>query len=262
MKLDRRHPIPLYYQLVQQIQDQILSGELQPGDQLPSERVLSQQIGVSRMTVRQGIEYLVRDGLLLVKQGVGTFVAEPKLVPDSLALLGIAEELARRGETMTTQVLEQTVATPPQGAATGLQLPPSEKAIKLARLRSGAQGPLLLEMSYIPYSLCPGLESANLETQPLFDLFERRYELYPVRTAQTLEATTANEYEIDLFGMEQGAVVILLVGMTYTADDRPIEYFKSIYRGDRFKFQFESYRGTRTETALDAPSAGSLVISQ
>jgi GntR family transcriptional regulator len=156
---------------------------------------------------------------------------------------------------MTTQVLDKTVVTPPQGVAIGLQLPANEKAIKLACLRSSAQGPLLLETSSMPYSLCPGLESADLETQPLFDLFERRYGLYPVRTAQTLEATTANEYEIDLFGMEQGAVVILLVGLTYTTDDRPIEYFKSIYRGDRFKFEFESYRGTRMEAAFDAPSA-------
>ncbi len=218
-------------------------------------------MGVSRMTVRQGIEYLVRDGLLVVKQGVGTFVAEPKLVPDSLALLGVAEELARRGETMTTRVLEQTLVTPPRSVAIGLQLPSGERTIKLARLRMSGKVPLLLETSYIPHSLCPGLESADLETQSLFDLFEGQYGLYPVRTDQTLEATMANEYEIELFDVDQGAVVILLVGMTYIADDRPIEYFKSIYRGDRFRFQFESYRGTRMQPAFDAPSAN-LVMSR
>jgi GntR family transcriptional regulator len=259
LRLDKKHPIPLYYQLVQQIQDQIQSGDLQPGDRLPSERVLSQRMGISRMTVRQGIEYLVRDGMLVAKQGVGTFVAEPKLIPDSLALLGVAEELARRGEALTTRVLEQAVVMPPRSVAMGLQLPAGEKTIKLARLRLSAQVPLLLETSYIPYSLCPGLESADFETQALFDLFEGQFGLYPVRTAQTLEATTANEYEIELFGVQQGAVVILLEGMTFTSEDLPVEYFKSIYRGDRFKFQFESYRGTRAETIVDVPPVSLLM---
>ncbi|MEJ2599308.1 MAG: GntR family transcriptional regulator, partial [Anaerolineales bacterium] len=80
MKLDKSHPIPLYFQLAEILREQIQSGELNPGDRLPSERELNEQFGISRMTVRQALAYLTRDGVLVVKPGIGTFVAEPKLV--------------------------------------------------------------------------------------------------------------------------------------------------------------------------------------
>lgn len=95
MALDKSSPIPLYYQLAELIRERIQSGELKPGDQLPSERDLSEQVAISRMTVRQAVAYLVREGTLVVKPGVGTFVAEPKLTYDALHLLGFTEEMIR-----------------------------------------------------------------------------------------------------------------------------------------------------------------------
>jgi GntR family transcriptional regulator len=242
MTLDKKHPIPLYYQLVELIREQIQGGELQPGNQLPSERELSEQAGISRMTTRQAIAYLTREGVLEVKPGIGTFVAEPKLAHDALHLLGFTEEMMRQGEPATSQVLAQELLVLPPHVAAALGLKADGLAVKIVRLRLSGPTPLLLETIFIPAALCPGLEQADLAVNSLYALLEQQYGLQLERTRQTLEATVANEYESQLFGIETGTPMILLEGVTYGDRGCPVEYFKAVYRGDRFKFELESQR--------------------
>jgi len=242
MKLNKKIPTPLYYQLAELIREQIRSGELRSGDQLPSERELSEQAAISRMTVRQAVAYLAHEGTLEVKPGVGTFVTEPKLTHDLLHLLGFTEGTIRQGGVVTSRVLEQAVVIPPAHIAAGLALKAGETAIKIVRLRLSGETPLLLEMTFLPTALCPGLEYENLATNSLYRLLEDHYGLPLKRTKQTLEATMANEYEAHLFGVEPGTAMILLEGVTYLDQDRPVESFKAVYRGDRFKFELESRR--------------------
>ena len=242
MSLDKNHPIPLYYQLAERLREQIQSGQLLPGAQLPSERELSEQAGISRMTVRQALAYLVRAGELYVRPGLGTFVSEPKLVHDTLHLLSFTEEMMRQGEAATSRVLEQAVVVPPAHVAAALGMAAGHTAVKVARLRLNSSLPLLLETSFIPTTLCPGLEMIDLEKRSLYAVLEREFGLAPTRTRQTLEATIANDYEVSIFGLPAGSPMILLEGVTYVGDDNPIEHFKAIYRGDRFKFELESHR--------------------
>ena len=242
VSLNKNSPIPLYYQLAELIRERIQSGALRPGDQLPSERDLSEQVAISRMTVRQAVAYLVREGTLVVKQGVGTFIAEPKLTYDALHLLGFTEEAMRRGGGVTSRVLEQAIATTPPCVAIGLQLDPDKTVTKLVRLRTVDATPLLLETSFIPTALCPSLRDVDLATQSLYALLEQQHGLRLQRARHTLEATTANDHESGLFGVKPGTAMILMEGVTYLDQGRPVEYFKALYRGDRFKFVFESQR--------------------
>src|SRR5262252_6089043 len=148
MALNKQSPIPLYYQLAELIREQIQHGELRPGDQLPAERILSERHGISRMTTRQAITYLVRDGALVARHGLGTFVAEPKLAYDALHLLGFTEEMMVTGAAASSQVLEQAVVTPPEAVAADLELDPGAMAVKIVRLRLSEGTPLLLETVY------------------------------------------------------------------------------------------------------------------
>ena len=240
--LDKHNPIPLYYQLAEQIKEQVQSGELMSGAQLPSERELSEQAGISRMTVRQAIAYLVREGVLWVKQGVGTFVSEPKLAHDTLHLLGFTEEMIRQGGVAVSRVLEQRLVQPPSSVASGLHLDLQQLVVKIVRLRLAGQIPLLMETSFIPAAMSPGLELEDLTQKSLYALLEQRYGLGLKYARQTLEATTANDYESRLFSIEPGTAMILLEGVTSTEQNQPVEYFKAVYRGDRFKFELESQR--------------------
>lgn len=248
--LDKGSPIPLYYQIAERIREDILAGVLPPGSQLPSERELTQRMGVSRMTTRQAVAYLVREGLLDVRPGVGTFVTEPKFTHDALHLLSFTEQMAERGEAVSSQVLEQMVVTPPKRVAEQLGLPRSAETVRIVRLRFANKVPVLLETTYLPAHLCPGLEATDLTTYSLYRLLESECGLSPQRARQTFEVTAANEYEQQLFGLPVGTVMILMEGVTFDAQERPIEAFKAVYRGDRFRFAFDSRRGPgRPETA-------------
>ena len=240
--LDKHSPVPLYYQLAELIRERIHSGEIDRAARLPSERELSEQLAISRMTARQAIAYLVRTGALVVKPGVGTFVAEPKVRYDVVHLLGFTEESMRHGGVVTSRVLEQVVVPPPRAVAVALQLAPGAPVTKVVRLRLSNDLPMLLETSYVPATLCPGLECEDLASRSLYGLLERRYGLRIEHARQSIEATLANDYESQLFGIVRGAGMILVEGVAYLDTGTPSEYFKAIYRGDRWKFELESHR--------------------
>ncbi|CAN5665694.1 phosphonate metabolism transcriptional regulator PhnF [soil metagenome] len=261
MKLNKASPVPLYYQLVESLKEQIEAGQLKPGEQLPSERELSELATISRMTARQAVAYLVREGVLEVKPGIGTFVAAPKLTYDALHLLGFTEEALRQGGTAQSRVLTQELVPATPRVSAGLQLGPNELVVKIVRLRFVGDMPLLLETSFVPVALCPGLEKAELEVNSLYALLEAVYHIRLSYAQQTLEATIANDYEQFLFPIQPGAPMILLEGVTYSDTDQPIEYFKAVYRGDRFKFNLESHRGGTNVTRNGAISSWSASVS-
>lgn len=242
MALNRQSPIPLYYQLAELLGEQIRQGQLQAGDQIPSERDLSDQHMISRMTVRQAIVFLVREGILITRHGLGTFVAEPKLTSEVSHLLGFTETIMQRGGTVSSRVLEQAIIAAPPRIAAGLGITKGARVVKIVRLRLSAGVPLLLETSYLPHLICPGIEREDLATQSLYTLLRQRYGIQIERAAQTLEATITNEFEAHLFGLDPGAPMVLLEGVAHDRSDAPIEYFKAVYRADRFKFAFASQR--------------------
>jgi GntR family transcriptional regulator len=244
MALLKQSPIPLYYQLAELLREQIRQGELAPGAQVPAERILAAHYGISRMTARQAIAYLVREGVVMARHGLGTFVAEPKLTHDALHLLGFTEEIMRQGGTVISQVIEQHRQAAPPAVAEALALDAGAEVIKVVRLRLTHELPLLLETSYLTAALCPGLDRVDLASQSLYSVLELRYGLRLRRARQVLEATTANDFEAEQFGITTEMAMFLLEGVAFDELDRPIEYSKAIYRGDRFKFSFTSERGS------------------
>lgn len=260
LAVSKRSPIPLYYQLAEQIRERITSGELAAGDQLPADRELAEQAGISRMTARQAIAYLVSEGVLVVKPGVGTFVAEPKMTYDALHLLGFTEETMRHGGAVASRVLEQAICEPSPSVAAALSLAAGESAVRIVRLRSAGEMPVLLETSVLPASACPGLEREDLGSQSLYFLLEQRFGLRLGWAKQTIEATVANEHESSLFGVAIGTPMLLLEGVTYADGDRPVEHFKAVYRADRIRFELESRRDGWMRTD-PAPPQMSVVLT-
>lgn len=165
---------------------------------------LPSKSGVSRMTARQALGYLVNEGLLEVRQGVGTFVTPPKLTHNAIHLVGFTEEMQGQGGAVASLVIEQTVVIPPVRVARRLALLPDAVAIKITRLRQVDEIPLLLETSYLPARLCPGLEQVDLTQHSLYRLLEERYQLHPYRTTESVEATVADQYEQRLLAVPNG----------------------------------------------------------
>jgi GntR family transcriptional regulator len=262
MRLDKSLPIPLYYQLAETLRERIESNALKPGAQLPSERELGEQLGISRMTVRQAITYLAQKGTLVIKPGVGTFVAEPKLTYDALHLLGFTEEMMTQGRMVSSRVLEQEIVVPPEGVAAKLGLEKASKAVKIVRLRLEGDIPLLLETIHIPAALCPRLEKQDLARNSLYALLENKYGIVLKRARQTYEATIANEYEAALFAIEPHLPMLMSEGVTFSENETPIEHFKAVYRGDRFKFGLESQRNVWSNDLGIAPRISLLLANE
>jgi GntR family transcriptional regulator len=251
--LNKNSPIPLYYQLAELLREQIRSGELKPGTQGPGERDLGEQYGISHMTVRQALQHLIREDALVAKHGVGTFVAKPKMSYDPLHVRGFTEDMLRHGARASSRVLEQAIVTPPAAIAAQLQMNAGANTTKIVRLRLSDDTPLLLETVYVPTAVFPDLMDKDLATQSLYHLLFLYYNVQLKGSQQTIEAVSANGYESELFGMEPATPMILVGGVTYDATDRPIEYFKAAYRGDRFKIQLDSRQGAQQFDSNAAP---------
>lgn len=249
MRRDRDNPMPLYHQLAARVREQIRSGALAPGTRLASETVLSQEAGVSRMTARQAIALLVADGLVVVRHGVGTFVAESRLTYDALHLLGFSETLAAHGGTTTSDVLEQVVEPSEPDVAHQLDLEPGTPVVKVMRVRRVEGEPLVLETSYLPTFASEGLEHRELTGRSLYETLERDFGLRLAGARQHFAARAPSDVEQRYLDLPEGICVMALWGVSDDETGRPVEYFEAAYRADRFEFTVASRRPTGSRHA-------------
>src|SRR6266436_1369430 len=155
--LDRQSVVPLYYQIQQGLSEQIRSGELKPGELMPSEQEIAARLGVSRMTARPALKSLCSRGLAFSQRGKGTFVSRMKLEKDFRRLLAFSEEMKDRGSRPRSKVLAFKRMLPEEDVAEALHLNPSDEVIFLRRVRMAESAPLCIEATHLPARLCPDL---------------------------------------------------------------------------------------------------------
>lgn len=234
--LQRDHPVPLYQQLETALRVQIESGLYAENQRLPSERELVAQFGVSRMTVRQALVALTQKGLIYGRVGKGTFISAPKFDQQFFDLTGFTEDMARRGLQPSSRVLKAVCLPASKEAANALQIEPQTRVFNLVRLRLAGEVPLAIESAFLPEHLCPDLLSHDLAHESLYDVLRNQYGWKLVRAHQTMEARLAVGEELTLLGIQPPAAVLALERITFVADNLPIEFVRSQYRGDRYKF--------------------------
>jgi GntR family transcriptional regulator len=228
--------VPLYVQIAESISRRIQTGDLPVGERLPSERQLSDDLGVSRMTVRQALLALRDQGLIDGQPGRGNFIKAPKLEQPVDVLIGFSDNLAARGIKPGARLLsiESVLASRP--IAEALKIPLGEPVYALRRLRLANESPAALELSYFPVRCCPGLEQHDLENRSVYAILSEEYGIRLVRARQSLEPTVARAHEAKLLGITQGAPLMLVERTSYDGRQAAIEYAKDLYRGDCFRF--------------------------
>jgi GntR family transcriptional regulator len=241
--VDQNSPIPYYVQVKEALRQRIQQGEWMRGDQLPVDLELCQMFGVSRTVIRQALNELVNEGLVIRRKGKGTFVAEPK-IGESLVqkLTGFYQDMVDRGHAPVSRVLKQEATPASPLVAAFLEIAPGTPVIEIERVRFVQDEPIVLVTTYMPQVLCPELLNEDLTHQSLYAYLERRYNLVTVRGHRTLEAVPANEYEANLLQVKRGAPLILLDSVSYLEDGTPLEYYHALHRGDRSKFEVELLR--------------------
>src|SRR5207245_2817713 len=182
--------IPAYRRIEGAIRKVIEAAELKPGDVVTSERELARVHDVSLMTARQALVALEREGIVERRQGVGTFVAAPKIHFNKL--MSYTEQMASRSLTASSKVLCSKIVTNEDEATAHLSLPPRSSVIKLERLRHGAGEPFALETCYLRAAEFPDLLSAPLDRESLFAFLERKYKVAIGHADEEIDATAAD----------------------------------------------------------------------
>jgi GntR family transcriptional regulator, N-acetylglucosamine utilization regulator len=226
-----------------QLAAQIGSGAMQPGQRMPSERVVAQQYGLSRMTARQAVELLVRRGLVYRRPGSGTFVAPARVEHTLQRLAGFSEQMREQGIEPGGRVLAVKLnARERSDAGEALGLSNGDSCWMVRRVRFGDNEPLLVEESHVPARLFPDLNRHDLAHNSLYDLMRTRYGIDPVRAHETIEPTVCEPEEARHLGTRAGAPAILVTRTAYDSAGRAVEYARDVYRGDRARFVVDLQR--------------------
>jgi GntR family transcriptional regulator len=218
--------------------------QLGVGSAIPSERQLSVDLGVSRLTVRAALDELVREGLLDRKRGSGTFVREPKIAQE-LTMTSFSEEMRRRGMRPASRTL--SLATTLAGAYLGrcLHVSPSEPIVVAKRLRLADGESMAIETLHVAESRVPALTPKDLEEGSFYELLSSRYGIEIVGGIQTIEPTVTNEEESDALDVPLHSPAFLFERTTRSQTGEIVEFVRSIYRGDRYRLVTELNRRER-----------------
>ena len=238
-RLDKTIPIPLYHQLQAIVAERISSGEWPPGRQIPSERELCAEFGVSRITVRQALSALTNEGWLARQQGVGTFVAPRRIEQRLNRLTGFTDEMEEHGQPVGARLLRLEQLPAPFAVAQSLRQKPGDPAVVVQRLRLVSDEPLALETAYLPGDRCGGLLHEPLAEQSLYRILTEKYGIVPTHADQQIEAVACPAAEASLLGLRKGMPVLHMIRVTSDQDGRPFEHTESFYRGDRYIFRVE-----------------------
>ncbi|MDN3249639.1 GntR family transcriptional regulator [Streptomyces sp. DSM 42143] len=234
--LDRSSPVPLYYQLAQQLESAIEHGVLAPGNLLGNEVDLSVRLGLSRPTVRQAIQSLVDKGLLVRRRGVGTQVVHSQ-VRRPLELSSLYDDLEAAGQGPTTRVVRNEDVPAPADVAAALGVAEGGEVTVLERLRLTHGQPVALLCNYLPAGLLD-LDSARLESTGLYRLLRASgITLHSAR--QTVGARTATGEEAARLDEKEGAALLTMQRTAYDDTGRPVEYGTHVYRASRYAFDFQ-----------------------
>lgn len=223
-------PSVLKYVKVRDYLRSLVTHELTVGDAIPSERLLCERFGVSRMTVRQAVDALVVEGLLEREQGRGTFVAPAKM-DLQVRLASFGEEMGRRGMVASSRVIAAEVVEATPDVADALDLLPGDPVHHLHRVRYADEEPMAIEQSWIPRLLVPGLFDGGPPESVYGEL--RAAGLEPDWGEDTVAASEIDAQGAAMLGLRAGAAVLRVARRTFAGETACV-YSRSAYRGDRY----------------------------
>ncbi|MGC0412970.1 DNA-binding GntR family transcriptional regulator [Streptomyces ambofaciens] len=236
LSVDRSSPVPLYFQLSQQLEAAIEHGALTPGSLLGNEIELAARLGLSRPTVRQAIQSLVDKGLLVRRRGVGTQVVHSK-VRRPLELSSLFDDLEAAGQRPATKVLVNTVVPATAEIAAALGVAEDSDVHRIERLRLTHGEPMAYLCNYLPPGLVD-LDTGQLEATGLYRLMRAAgITLHSAR--QSIGARAATTGEAERLAEEAGAPLLTMERTTFDDTGRAVEFGTHTYRPSRYSFEFQ-----------------------
>ncbi|WP_299685889.1 GntR family transcriptional regulator [uncultured Tateyamaria sp.] len=228
---------PRYMQLRRRLSEGVDQGLLKAGSSLPPEREIATITDLSRVTVRKAIQALAEDGIIVQKQGSGSFVASdtPQIEQSLSRLTSFSEDMSRRGMASASIWLERGIFMPSPDEVLALALTPDASVSRIARLRTADDKPMAIERASLSTDVLP---NPLLVETSLYDVLDKSG-FRPVRALQKISAINLQEDNATLLGVDVGTAGLRIERTSYHADGRVVEFTQSIYRGDAYNFVAE-----------------------
>ncbi|GHT17194.1 transcriptional regulator [Bacteroidia bacterium] len=240
IKLDHTSAVPFYLQIEQQLRKLILTPEYKKGKMLPNEIDLSKQLGISRGTLRQAINKLVFEGLLVRKKGVGTLVADLSIVTKAHNWLSFSQEMKTQGIEVKNYELVITWTQPTEELCSFFKINKDTNILKLERLRGNPNHPFVYFVSYFNPRI--GLTGNEDFSRPLYEILEKNYSTIVKLSKEEISAMAANSTLAQKLKIHTGDPVLKRKRFVFSTGNHPIEWNEGYYRSDSFVYTIESQR--------------------
>jgi len=265
-KFVKRAGFPLYMQVKEYLQGKIESEHWREGAILPKDEELCRELDVSRITLREAMKILVKDGRLERIPGKGTFVIGQKLEQNLNKFFSFTRWATENGFRPASRILRVQVIESPNHVATHLGIAAGDKVTYIERVRLGNDEPLMAEEIWIAAALCPSIHLKDLANISLNEILAKDYGIGLASAMESIETRLADKHVKDLLDLQDPALLLSVEHTAYMADSRVAYFVTMKYRGDRIKFSLK-LRGSAnllfSQTAhrsriMNARSSGSL----
>ncbi|NBD24569.1 GntR family transcriptional regulator [Paenibacillus glycinis] len=236
--LDDTLPMTLQFQLRSKLLEKIENKFWSPGSQIPSERELCDEYGISRITVREALKELVQEGYLVRKQGKGTYVSLPKFVNELSSTYSLSQEIEKEGLSSDFQLLGFKKCSPTGHLKQLFGLSDEDSLYEITRLRFIGSEPFAWERAYTPCSLMEGADEAQLQKDGLYLTIFRCSGLIADEAEVEAEAVNCPTEIATMLQLKKNTAVLHLTRAT-TAQNRSVEYCESYVRSEKYKYKYK-----------------------
>jgi GntR family transcriptional regulator len=224
---------PHYLRIYRDLKHKISEGAFAPGERLPTQRELASGYGVTVMTVRQALQLLEQEELVVMRHGLGTFVAPQRIHYALGNLRSFAQEVTDQGLELTTRVLRHEFVVPHPHVAELLRIEPGEPAFSIERLRFVGPEPVVFQHSHLQPWLGEALGAVDLSDISLYDFLQRELKIELARAQERIHAIALPAHEATLLEEEPGAAALLSERATFSVAGDPIMFDRAFMPGDR-----------------------------
>lgn len=232
--IDKQNPVPYYIQIYNILKDRIDRGIYKVNSLLPSENELVVEFDVTRVTIRNSIKRLKDEGRIYTVKGKGSFVNGPKIEQSLFKFYSFGRDYSNLNiESIVVSVTEKEASIE---ISKKLNLVAKEKVTEIVRIRKLDGIPIIVETSYVPTLIAPGIERYDLEKLSIYNIIEIEYNKQISFAREYLDPSVVDEYYSKLLKINKGTPIFITDRVTYTSGELPIEYRISVIRSDKFRF--------------------------
>ncbi|HBX67804.1 MAG: hypothetical protein CL670_05240 [Balneola sp.] len=226
----------------QHLQNEIIDGDYEPGDQLPSEKRLCDYFDVSRVTIRHALKTLENEGLIFKKQGVGAFVREQNLKNNLVQLTDFSEDMKRAGLKSSSKLISLKKVGPIKEVNEILNIRPDMELIQVDRIRLGNGKPVAFDITWLPPGYGQLLFDEDLTTQTIYDVLEEKYEIMIQGGSYRITATNAGDYVSKYLEVKPESAVLEIDRCSRTTGNKKVYFQKRYYNPAHVSYVVELSR--------------------